>query len=98
MAMERSSSESTVWSEPGAAPAPSQPSDETTVLNAARILTGRGEVLENRDLVVRDGRIAEIVPGGTAEGDRIYDLSASTALPTTLRSACGVGSLHMEAV
>ena len=83
---------STVWSEPGAAPAPGQPSDETTVLNAARILTGRGEVLENRDLVVRDGRIAEIVAGGTAEGDRIYDLSASTVLPGYIDTHVHIGN------
>ena len=37
------------------APALGQPAGETTVLRAARILDGRGELLEDRDLVVRDG-------------------------------------------
>ena len=41
------------------APASSQPAGETTVLRGAHILDGRGEVLADRDLVVRDGRIAE---------------------------------------
>ena len=43
---------------PRAARAQDQPSRETTVLRAARILDGRGEVLEDRDLVVRDGVVA----------------------------------------
>ena len=62
-------------------PALGQPPGETTVLRAARILDGRGAVLEDRDLVVRDGRIAGIVPRGDGRGDRVYDLSALTVLP-----------------
>ena len=57
-----------VWSGSGAPPVAGQPPNETTVISAARILTGRGQVLENRDLVVRDGRIAAIVPLGVGEG------------------------------
>ena len=62
-------------------PALGQPPGETTVLRAARVLDGRGEVLEDRDLVVRDRRIAEIVARGSGRGDRVYDLSALTVLP-----------------
>ena len=35
---------------------------ETTILRAARILDGRGGRLEDKDIVVREGLIAAIVP------------------------------------
>ncbi len=73
------------------APALGQPPDETTVLRAAGILDGRGEVFEDRDRVVRDGRIAEIVPRGDGRGDRVYDLTALTVLPG-YRDAISYGS------
>ena len=74
------------------APAFGQPPGETTVLRAARILDGRGEVLEDRDLVVRDGRIAEIVPRGSGRGDRVYDLSALTVLPGYIDTHVHIGA------
>ncbi len=74
------------------APAFGQPAGETTVLRAARILDGRGEVLEDRDLVLRDGRIAEIVPGGTGVGDRVYDLTALTVLPGYIDTHVHIGN------
>ena len=77
---------------PRAARAQDQPSRETTVLRAARILDGRGEVLEDRDLVVRDGRIAEIVPRGAARGDRVYDLTALTVLPGYIDTHVHIGN------
>lgn len=64
------------------APAAAQDgADQTIILRTARILDGTGDVLENRDIVVRDGLIAEIVSGGSARGDRVYDLAALTVLP-----------------
>ena len=75
-----------------AAPAFAQPPGETTVLRAARILDGRGAVLENRDLVVREGRIAEIVPRGTGRGDRVYDLTALTVLPGYIDTHVHIGN------
>ena len=81
-----------VWSGSGAALVAGQPPNETTVISAARILTGRGEVLENRDLVVRDGRIAAIVPLGVGEGDRIYNLSALTVLPGYIDTHVHIGN------
>ena len=75
-----------------AAPAFAQPPGETTVLRAARVLDGRGEVLENRDLVVRDGRIAEIVPRGAGRGDRVYDLTALTMLPGYIDTHVHIGN------
>ncbi len=63
------------------APADAQADGEKLVLRASRILDGRGGVLEHRDIVVRGGRIAEIVTAGSARGDRVYDLTAFTVLP-----------------
>ncbi len=74
------------------APAFGQPPGETTVLRAARILDGRGAVLEDRDLVVRDGRIAEIVPRGDGRGDRVYDLTALTVLPGYIDTHVHIGA------
>ena len=74
------------------APALGQPPGETTVLRAARILDGRGDVLEDRDLVVRDGRIAGIVPRGGGRGDRVYDLSTLTVLPGYIDTHVHIGN------
>ena len=74
------------------APAFGQPAGETTVLRAARILDGRGTVVEDRDLIVRDGRIAEIVPRGAGRGDRVYDLSALTVLPGYIDTHVHIGN------
>ena len=74
------------------APALGQPAGGTTVLRATRILDGRGGVLEGRDLVARDGRIAEIVPRGTGVGDRIYDLTALTVLPGYIDTHVHIGN------
>ena len=77
---------------PRAARAQDQPPGETTVLRGARILDGRGEVLEGRDLVVRDGRIAEVVPRGAGRGDRVYDLTAVTVLPGYIDTHVHIGN------
>ena len=57
-----------------------------------RILDGRGAVLEDRDLVVRDGLIAEIVPRGAGRGDRVYDLTALTVLPGYIDTHVHIGN------
>ena len=64
-----------------ALPAPAASQEGTTVLRAARILDGRGAVLSNRDIVIRDGRNAEIVPAGQGRGDTVHDLTGFTVLP-----------------
>jgi imidazolonepropionase-like amidohydrolase len=53
------------------------------VLRAARVLDGRGGVLEDREVVVREGRIAEILPRGAYRGPAaaVYDLAGMTLLP-----------------
>ena len=73
-------------------PALGQPPGETAVLRAARVLDGRGEVLENRDLVVRDGRIVEIAARGAGRGDRVHDLTALTVLPGYIDTHVHIGN------
>lgn len=63
----------------------------TTVLRTSRILDGRGGTLENRDIVIRDGMIAEIVPAGQGRGDRTHDLTAFTVLPGLIDTHVHVG-------
>lgn len=53
----------------------------TTVLRTSRILDGTGEVLLDRDIVVRNGQIVAVVPAGDGEGDRVEDLRGMTVLP-----------------
>jgi len=64
----------------------------TTVLRASRILDGEGGVLEDRDIVIREGRIVELVPLGQAEGDVVYDLTAHTLLPGYIDTHVHIGS------
>lgn len=51
------------------------------VLRTSRALDGRGSVLEDRDIVVRDGRIADIVSQASASTGTVYDLRGLTVLP-----------------
>ena len=70
---------------PAAGLARGQPPGETTVLRAARILDGRGGVLEDRDLVVRDGRIAEIGPDAVSCPTDVRNVSqVENLIATTL--------------
>ena len=64
-----------------AAPRPALAQDGTTVLRTSQILDGRGGVLEDRDIVIRNGEIAQIVPAGQGRGDRVHDLTGYTVLP-----------------
>ncbi|MCH8175540.1 MAG: amidohydrolase family protein [Proteobacteria bacterium] len=77
---------------PTASPAQDSATDQTLVLRTARVLDGRGDVLEDRDLVVRDGRIVEIVARGQGRGDRIYDLTALTVLPGYIDTHVHIGN------
>ena len=67
-----------ITSPPGSAPLPQQP---TVVLQTSRLLDGTGEVLLDRDVVIRDGRIVSVVPAGEGQGDRTQDLRGMTLLP-----------------
>lgn len=61
--------------------APAAAQEGTVVVRTSRILDGTGLVLTDRDVVVEDGRIARIVPAGTARGDEVVDLRGMTVLP-----------------
>jgi imidazolonepropionase-like amidohydrolase len=64
-----------------ALPAPAAAQGGTVVLHATRVLDGRGGMQQDRDIVIRDGRIAEIVAAGQGRGDMRYDLAGFTVLP-----------------
>ncbi len=65
--------------------------DQPIVLRAHQVLDGVGEVLVDRDIVVRDGRIAEIVPAGSGRADRVYDLRGVTVLPGYIDTHVHIG-------
>ena len=68
--------------EPGARPAPGPTHDAMLVLAADRVVDGRGGVLEDHGVVVREGRIAAVLPEAElpAEGER-FDFPGGTILP-----------------
>ncbi len=70
--------------------------DDTQVIRVSRLHDGRGGVLQNRDVVVRDGRIVEIVPAGEGRGDQIHDLTGLTLLPGLIDTHVHVG-WHFDA-
>jgi len=53
----------------------------TTLLTGATILTGTGERLENADLLLVDGKIAEIGTGLSADGADVIDASGKWVTP-----------------
>jgi imidazolonepropionase-like amidohydrolase len=55
-------------------------SQQAVVLRTSRAHDGRGAALANVDIVVEQGRIARIVPAGTATG-KVIDLRGVTVLP-----------------
>ena len=75
-----------------ALPMASLAQDETLVLRAARVLDGTGAVLEDRDLVISNGRIAEILPRGEGIGHRVHDLTALTVLPGYIDTHVHIGN------
>ena len=58
-----------------------QAQTESLVLRTSRIVDGVGGVLPDRDIVVRDARIVEIVPAGQGRGSQTLDLTGYTVLP-----------------
>ena len=67
-------------SEPQTPPSPTH--DDMLVLTADRVLDGRGGVLENHGVVVREGRIAAVLPMAelAMDGER-HDFPGGTLLP-----------------
>ncbi len=62
------------------------------MLRASRVLDGDGGVLENVDIIVRDGRILELAPRGEGVGDVVYDLTSHTLLPGLIDTHVHIGS------
>ena len=52
-----------------------------SLIEAGRLLTGRGQELHDTRILVKDGRIAAIGPKLTAPGAVIYDLHGATVMP-----------------
>jgi imidazolonepropionase-like amidohydrolase len=76
---------------PPAPPAPVAAADPgAVVLRTSRVFDGRGGVLQDQDIVVRDGRIAEIRPRGTG-GDRVLDVTGLTVLPGYIDTHVHIG-------
>jgi imidazolonepropionase-like amidohydrolase len=64
---------------------------ETIVLHASTVLDGRGATLADRDVVVRDGLIVGIVPGGQGRGDVRYELGDLTLMPGLIDTHVHIG-------
>jgi imidazolonepropionase-like amidohydrolase len=55
---------------------------QNLVIANARILTGTGSAIEQGSIVVRDGRIVSVAPGGAAaQGAKVVDARGLTAVP-----------------
>ena len=54
---------------------------QTTLITGATVLTGTGERLENADLLLVDGKIAEIGTGLSADGADVIDASGKWVTP-----------------
>jgi imidazolonepropionase-like amidohydrolase len=62
------------------------------VLRTSTLLDGTGQVLSNRDVIVRDGHIAEILPAGSeAIGMEVVDLRGMTLMPGMIDTHVHVG-------
>ncbi len=70
---------------------------DALVLRTSRLLDGTGAVLTERDVIVRDGRIVEIVPAGRETiGMEVVDLRGLTVMPGMIDTHVHVG-WHFDA-
>jgi imidazolonepropionase-like amidohydrolase len=65
--------------------------ETTLVLQVDRLLDGEGNVLRDRDLVIREGRITSVLPLGEGVGDEYHDLRGLTVLPGLIDTHVHVG-------
>ncbi|RNF29260.1 hypothetical protein NM04_18840 [Massilia aurea] len=76
------------------ASAMAQPAAQVTVLQGARIIDGQGGApIENGSIVIHDGRIEAVQPGGTKApaGARIVDLRGKTVMPALIAGHAHLG-------
>ena len=64
---------------------------QTIVLHASTVLDGRGATLADRDVIVRDGLIVGVVPGGQGRGDARYELGDLTLMPGLIDTHVHIG-------
>lgn len=70
---------------------PLQAQDEAVVLRVDRLLDGRGGQTDARDVVVRDGVIAQVLPAGQGTGSRVFVLPGATLLPGLIDTHVHIG-------
>jgi len=63
----------------------------TVVLRTGRLLDGGGQILLDRDVVIRGGRIVAVLPGGQGVGDELVDLRDLTVMPGMIDTHVHVG-------
>lgn len=74
---------------PALAPVAAQ--ESALVLRAAQVLDGRGGVLVDQEVVIRDGRITAIRPATGPGGDGVVDLGDATILPGLIDTHVHIG-------
>ena len=62
-----------------------------TAIRAQRILDGRGGVLENRDIVIRDGVIVDITPPGQSAAGLVHNIGRLTVMPGLIDTHVHIG-------
>jgi len=72
--------------------------DETIALYNARIVTGKGEIIEKGVVLVQHGRILGVASGNRPEGMKGVDLAGKTLIPGLIdgASSAGIGSAANE--
>ncbi len=64
---------------------------QDAIVHAARVLDGRGALLENVSIRIRDGRIADVRPRPGSPEDATYDLGDLTVLPGLIDTHVHIG-------
>jgi imidazolonepropionase-like amidohydrolase len=52
-----------------------------SIIEAGELLTGRGQVLHNTRILIKDGKVVAVGPNLTAPGAVVYDLRHATVMP-----------------
>lgn len=74
----------------GATSSPQAAEARAQVIRAATLLDGAGNTLHDRDIVIRDGTIEDVLPAGEGEGT-VYALDGLTVLPGLIDTHVHIG-------